>query len=233
MEAKTVKERLIRFLKFKGLNKKVFEEKAGLSNGYVGSIRVGIGSRALLKIEKTFPELSTHWLLTGEGEMLKTGDSDESNARFVGEVFPASQRDSDVSLVDFIPVSAHATFIEGYPCAVELDQLPVILRPEEKSDLDSLKIFEVEGDSMIPTIQPGAMVLTKLIPECRWHYAEGVVVAAYDDFVVLKRVIRNELLTPNRIILGSDNERYGEMTVAAADIRALFKAKRILSQDIY
>ena len=37
----------------------------------------------------------------------------------------------------------------------------------------------------------------------------------------------------NRIILGSDNERYGEMTVAAADIRALFKAKRILSQDIY
>ena len=165
--------------------------------------------------------------------MLKTGDSDESNARFVGEVFPASQRDSDVSLVDFIPVSAHATFIEVDPCAVELDQLPVILRPEEKSDLDSLKIFEVEGDSMIPTIQPGAMVLTKLIPECRWHYAEGVVVAAYDDFVVLKRGGRNELLTSNRIILGSDNERYGEMTVAAADIRALFKAKRILSQDIY
>ncbi len=86
---------------------------------------------------------------------------------------------------------------------------------------------------MIPTIQPGAMVLTKLIPECRWHYAEGVVVAAYDDFVVLKRVIRNELLTSNRIILGSDNERYGEMTVAAADLRAMFKAKRILSQDIY
>lgn len=232
MDNTTVKERLIKFLKFKGLNKKRFEEKVGLSNGYIGSIRVGIGSRVLLKIENVFPELNTNWLVTGEGNMLKA-DATKSNTRLIGEAYSASQRDADVSLVDFIPVSAHASFIEDYPCAAEFDQLPVILKSEEKADIESLKIFEVEGDSMIPTIQPGAMVLTKLIPECRWHYAEGVVVAAYDDFVVLKRVIRNELLTSNRIILGSDNERYGEMTVAAADLRAMFKAKRILSQDIY
>lgn len=232
MDNTTVKERLIKFLKFKGLNKKRFEEKVGLSNGYIGSIRVGIGSRVLLKIENVFPELNTNWLLTGEGNMLKA-DAAKSNTRLIGEAYSASQRDADVSLVDFIPVSAHASFIEDYPCSAEFDQLPVILKSEEKADIESLKIFEVEGDSMIPTIQPGAMVLTKLIPECRWHYAEGVVVAAYDDFVVLKRVIRNELLTSNRIILGSDNERYGEMTVAAADLRAMFKAKRILSQDIY
>ena len=232
MDNTTVKERLIKFLKFKGLNKKRFEEKVGLSNGYIGSIRVGIGSRVLLKIENVFPELNTNWLLTGEGNMLKA-DTTKSNTRLIGEAYSASQRDADVSLVDFIPVSAHASFIEDYPCAAEFDQLPVILKSEEKADIESLKIFEVEGDSMIPTIQPGAMVLSKLIPECRWHYAEGVVVAAYDDFVVLKRVIRNELLTSNRIILGSDNERYGEMTVAAADLRAMFKAKRILSQDIY
>lgn len=228
----TIKDRMEIFIENQHIKRSVFEKSCGFSNGYTRNLK---GSPSASKIEdilNSFPELNRVWLLTGEGNMLKA-DATKSNTRLIGEAYSASQRDADVSLVDFIPVSAHASFIEDYPCAAEFDQLPVILKSEEKADIESLKIFEVEGDSMIPTIQPGAMVLTKLIPECRWHYAEGVVVAAYDDFVVLKRVIRNELLTSNRIILGSDNERYGEMTVAAADLRAMFKAKRILSQDIY
>lgn len=228
----TIKDRIEIFIENQHIKRSVFEKSCGFSNGYTRNLK---GSPSASKIEdilNSFPELNRVWLLTGEGNMLKA-DATKSNTRLIGEAYSASQRDTDVSLVDFIPVSAHASFIEDYPCAAEFDQLPVILKSEEKADIESLKIFEVEGDSMIPTIQPGAMVLTKLIPECRWHYAEGVVVAAYDDFVVLKRVIRNELLTSNRIILGSDNERYGEMTVAAADLRAMFKAKRILSQDIY
>lgn len=228
----TIKDRIEIFIENQHIKRSVFEKSCGFSNGYTRNLK---GSPSASKIEdilNSFPELNRVWLLTGEGNMLKA-DAAKSNTRLIGEAYSASQRDADVSLVDFIPVSAHASFIEDYPCAAEFDQLPVILKSEEKADIESLKIFEVEGDSMIPTIQPGAMVLTKLIPECRWHYAEGVVVAAYDDFVVLKRVIRNELLTSNRIILGSDNERYGEMTVAAADLRAMFKAKRILSQDIY
>lgn len=228
----TIKDRIEIFIENQHIKRSVFEKSCGFSNGYTRNLK---GSPSASKIEdilNSFPELNRVWLVTGEGNMLKA-DATKSNTRLIGEAYSASQRDADVSLVDFIPVSAHASFIEDYPCAAEFDQLPVILKSEEKADIESLKIFEVEGDSMIPTIQPGAMVLTKLIPECRWHYAEGVVVAAYDDFVVLKRVIRNELLTSNRIILGSDNERYGEMTVAAADLRAMFKAKRILSQDIY
>lgn len=228
----TIKDRIEIFIENQHIKRSVFEKSCGFSNGYTRNLK---GSPSASKIEdilNSFPELNRVWLLTGEGNMLKA-DATKSNTRLIGEAYSASQRDAEVSLVDFIPVSAHASFIEDYPCAAEFDQLPVILKSEEKADIESLKIFEVEGDSMIPTIQPGAMVLTKLIPECRWHYAEGVVVAAYDDFVVLKRVIRNELLTSNRIILGSDNERYGEMTVAAADLRAMFKAKRILSQDIY
>ncbi len=228
----SVKERIKLFIKRSKIKQRDFEKRIGAGNGYVNSISKSIGGNFLKAMEREFPNLNTDWLLTGEGNMLKA-DAAKSNTRLIGEAYSASQRDAGVSLVDFIPVSAHASFIEDYPCAAEFDQLPVILKSEEKADIESLKIFEVEGDSMIPTIQPGAMVLTKLIPECRWHYAEGVVVAAYDDFVVLKRVIRNELLTSNRIILGSDNERYGEMTVAAADLRAMFKAKRILSQDIY
>lgn len=96
----------------------------------------------------------------------------------------------------------------------------------------SLRVFEVEGDSMSPTILSGSLILTKEIPERSWHYAEGVVVAVFAEFVVVKRVAVNRLLTDNFLTLSSDNESYGQMTVPLSDIRGLFKAKRIISSPI-
>jgi hypothetical protein len=71
MENETVKDRLISFIKFKGLNKNKFEALCGLSKRYVSNISVSIQPDKIKKISLTFPELNTGWLLSGEGEMLK------------------------------------------------------------------------------------------------------------------------------------------------------------------
>ena len=68
----TVKERLIRFIKYKGLSQKKFEEAVGLANGYVNNIRRSVTNDKLQKIALQFPDLNKVWLLTGEGEMLTT-----------------------------------------------------------------------------------------------------------------------------------------------------------------
>lgn len=72
----TVKERLIQFLKAKKISQKKFAQAVGLSYGYVNAIRVSIQPDTLHKIAMQFPELNTGWLMTGEGQMLKTNDSD-------------------------------------------------------------------------------------------------------------------------------------------------------------
>lgn len=166
--------------------------------------------------------------------MLKPMSKAESNARMVGEVFSARQRDDDVIMVDYVPISATATFIDSlaYGRDADLDKYPIVPMSNERNDVDSLRIFEVDGDSMFPTIASGSLILAKEIPECSWHYAEGVVVAVFSEYVVVKRIARNCLLTENYIILKSDNEDYGEMTVALVDIRGLYKAKRIISSEI-
>lgn len=64
-----VKERLIQFCEIKELSKSEFERKCNLSNGYINSIRKGIGDEKLDKILEQFPELNRNWLLFGEGEM--------------------------------------------------------------------------------------------------------------------------------------------------------------------
>lgn len=70
----TVKQRLIRFIKYKRLSQKKFEEAVGVSNGYVNNISKGIGADKLQRILGVYPELNQAWLLTGEGEMLNTSD---------------------------------------------------------------------------------------------------------------------------------------------------------------
>lgn len=155
------------------------------------------------------------------------------NARDLGGAYRASVADTpEIVNVCFVPVAARATFIENLDDNSELDRLPIVATAAELQEIDKYRIFEVEGDSMLPTIVNGALILAKEIPEQTWHYAEGVVVAVYADFVVVKRIIKNDLLMRNTLVLGSDNARYGEMAVQLSDIRALYKAKRIISSEI-
>ena len=68
----TVKERLLLFIKEKGLSQKRFEETAHISNGYVNNLKASPSSKVLQKIFYAFPDLSQSWLLTGEGSMLQS-----------------------------------------------------------------------------------------------------------------------------------------------------------------
>lgn len=75
-----VKERLLAFIKFKGISKNRFETMCGLSKRYVSNISQSISPEVTKKISLTFPELDMGWVLTGEGEMLsvKTSTPDDS-----------------------------------------------------------------------------------------------------------------------------------------------------------
>lgn len=67
-----VKERLLEFIGTTGLSIKSFEERCKLSNGYISSMRKGLGDNKLNNVLKEFPELNREWLLYGEGSMLKS-----------------------------------------------------------------------------------------------------------------------------------------------------------------
>jgi hypothetical protein len=69
-----VKERLKCFIQHLGLSNRAFEKQCNLSNGLVNNIKKSVSPTTLDKLSKCYPELNLGWLLSGEGEMLKTID---------------------------------------------------------------------------------------------------------------------------------------------------------------
>jgi transcriptional regulator with XRE-family HTH domain len=63
------KERLLQLIDALGISKSEFERNCGLSNGYLNSIRNGIGSKGLALILASYPQVNKTWLIFGEGEM--------------------------------------------------------------------------------------------------------------------------------------------------------------------
>ncbi|WP_430908841.1 hypothetical protein [Maribacter sp. 2-571] len=65
----------MQFITHAGLSARQFDLSIGASNGYTLRMRknnASIGSDVIENIVKIYPQLNLVWLITGEGEMLKT-----------------------------------------------------------------------------------------------------------------------------------------------------------------
>lgn len=65
----TVKERIKRFIEFKGITTYAFEKECGFSKGFVKNIVSTIGVDKLERILSAYPDLNANWLIRGVGEM--------------------------------------------------------------------------------------------------------------------------------------------------------------------
>jgi anti-repressor protein len=71
-----MRERILQFIEYSGLNKNKFYSIVGLSNGFLDK-KGSVGTDKLEKIIKAFPEINLVWLVLGEGNMLKAEDFSE------------------------------------------------------------------------------------------------------------------------------------------------------------
>lgn len=70
----TIKDRLIQYIESISINKRQFERRTGLANGYINNMK-SLGNSSIEKIKSAFPDLNMSWLLTGEGDMLRHAPS--------------------------------------------------------------------------------------------------------------------------------------------------------------
>lgn len=193
----TVKERLVAFIKEKGLSQSRFEKMTGLSNGFVNNISKGIGADKLQKILGVYPDLNTTWLLTGEGEMLKRCSTPvHKNTR------PRIPYDAAAGTL--------TETVEGIT-EYECEEVPVI-SVFPKYDFT----IRIVGRSMEPEYFAGDEVACLKVNEKRFLQWGRVHVLDTTQGVVIKRIYDNG----DSVICRSYNPEFPDFIVPKEDIRS-------------
>lgn len=193
----TSKERLLQFIEYKGISKRKFYEKCGLSNAFLDKVG-SIGADKLESISIVYPELNVEWVITGRGPMLK-------------EQLPKAQPAADG--IPLIPAEALAgkgkLVIEEYMI-------------EQRYNIPDFRgaecLIRVKGDSMVPTYLPGDIIAIKRIDSkifIEWnkpHILDTV------QGILIKRVLQSD----SGYILKSDNPEYPDISVPIDAVQSMY-----------
>lgn len=193
----TVKERLIRFMKYKSIGQSKFEKLVGLSNGYINQLRNSPSPQKIQMIIEKFPELNQSWLLTGEGEMLKQEKHDDKT----GVPFYAD-----------LPVSAG-----------KLDVITADASPSGYVDLPGLRaraLFPVVGCSMKPDINPGDVIGIETVENPEHIDPDKVYLIITTDQRMIKHLEPDE--DDNEILWGV-SPNYARIKIYKSEIKYIYQ----------
>ena len=166
------------------------------------------------------------WFEAGEGEMLKSNFT-QSDVRNV------DTQTMNWIQIPFIPVHARATFAETFE--TEIHELSTLTIPRLPGiNYENGKVFEVDGDSMDPTLITGEQVFCEYVDPADWKYITGPVVVAFgNNLIVVKRIKENNL-SNGELTLWSDNEMGGKFTLHTEQdqIRRMYKVRYTVYKPI-
>lgn len=207
-----------KLLSFYNLNGKSFSEKIGLErpqaiydiqNGKTKNISVNMAN----KIISVFPDISRTWLLTGEGEMLKTGTVPQN-----------TEERFDPYKVLLLPIEAVGGKLSDFVMSVKESDCEKIISPIKNIDF----AITVTGDSMEPEFPNGSQVLIKKINEKAFIEWGRVYVLDTCNGTIIKEV---RYCDDEKIMCHSRNPdpKYHPFPVNFSDIYGVYKVMLCMS----
>lgn len=208
----TQKQRILQFIDYKGLSKNKFYKETGMSNGILDK-KSGLSMDSVEKFYSTFNEVNPEWLLTGEGEMLKSDTkvySLRTDTNIEDQLIPVYNIEASAGLVELFQDHSRSNIID----TIKIPNLP-------KCDG---AIF-ITGDSMYPLLKSGDIIAYKKITDFAndifWGemYLISVEVSG-EEWISVKYIQKSEK-GEEYIKLVSQNQNHQAKDVHLDKIRAL------------
>ena len=238
-------KRIKQYIDYKGITNQNFEKQVGFSNGAFASQLKNnrtIGVDKLENILIAFPELNPEWLLTGNGEMIKTKSKknvieknynknynenyNEPNVKKTYAIELAEKptntgieaNNLDNAGIPLIPIDAMAGFGTGAVQVMHYDTSKYIV--PEFSELNVDFMIRVKGSSMVPKYNSGDLVACKkLVITDIFFQWNKVYVLDTEQGALIKRVKKGS--RDNYILLISDNQKYDPFELHLSKIFAV------------
>ena len=215
--------RLDKYMAAAGIYDNQMTVKAGLSVGLLNNARRGdydLGKKSVEKILSSFQDINRVWLITGDGEMLKSSQ-EASPARTFQLRTDRLLAAQDIPIYD---LSATAGLVEIFS---DMSQEPADhLRVPNLPAVDGA--VYVKGDSMTPLLKSGDIIIykkTDFSPEgILWGqiYLLSYTIGS-DTYTVVKYIKRSPI--EGHIRLVSANEFYEPVDIPSGSITALALVK--------
>lgn len=212
-----IKDRLTKFLEYKGYGQLKFENTAGLGRGFVNKVGFNINAKSLEKIAKAYPELNIDWLRSGHGSMLngENGESEETLYTPKEEHSQTTESEDTAKLVLLLPVSAQGGSLNDFVVSVKESDCEKVVSPIRGVDF----AMTVSGDSMSPEYPNGSRIFIKKINERAFIEWGKVYVLDTCNGTVIK------------ILVPSDKEGYVKCVSINTD--PIFAPFEVALEDIY
>ena len=242
------KERLLQILDYLNLNANELAKAIALKrtqNLYdVLNEKVQISGKLASRINENFPQISMQYMINGEGALLNEGTiykTTESNSNILEEATSdylstrrkiKSDAGVDNDSIIYIPIAAQAGYYQHYQDPIYIRQLQKVSLPGLPYKGAQYRLFEVEGDSMEPTLKEGYHVVAQMVESDQWtsiaNYYIYVIVTASQ--ILIKRLFR---IDASRFAMISDNEDfYPQKMLQIEEIRELWLVKRKLDWNM-
>ncbi|MEQ8244482.1 LexA family transcriptional regulator [Fulvivirga sp.] len=208
------KSRITMLREMLGLSQKDFSDNAGVSQSALSQLETGktkISLDTLQKISLAF-KVNCNWLVNGKGDIFLK-EITKNKIKIRNSILTMDIQDT--ALIPLISEEAHAGYINGHQDTDYLGRLDVYKIPGYEHG--NYRLFEVNGDSMIPTIYPREILVSEHADN--WDEIENgsLCIVITEDGIVAKRTYFYEE-DRSMLILKSDNAKYKTHSVPIDDV---------------
>lgn len=234
-----IKERVVQLLEYKGIAKEKFYTEIGVTSAnFRGKAReTPLNSNTIENILSVIPDVNTEWLITGNGDMLKSNhnkskdhfehkkSTDSYNKIISGqtrsEYLLRTDRRKQEQLVPLYNLEASAGLVQLFQDSKSVEPIDTISIPNlPKCD----GAVYVAGDSMYPLLKSGDIVMYKQVMDLPNDLFWGEMYLIHidldgDTYTTVKYVQRSDQ-SPDHIKLVSYNQHHAPKDIHLSKIKA-------------
>ncbi len=208
------KSRITMLREMLGLSQKDFANNVGISQGALSQLETGktkISLDSLQKISLAY-KANCNWIVNGKGNIFMN-EVTKNQVQVRNAILTMDLKDT--ALIPLIGEEAHAGYIKGYQDTDYLGTLDVYKIPGYENG--NYRLFEINGDSMIPTIHPREIVVSEHAED--WEEIENgtLCIVITEEGIVAKRTYFYEE-DRSMLILKSDNSKYKTYSVPISEV---------------